>query len=268
MDRAVGNPAFKSKCLAFLRGRRARERLRSKKQQRWRKSYVDQCNRLISFNEIQDWYSCTLYASVHRNSSIESYFSKEFDRSGSFFSRKFSAKRFLFINSLITIDIEKAQQSLSGVLKYYVPSNFNAPDETMIPCMMRFAPHHIYIIRKPHRNGVLFTSSADSNGIVTGFSLRKRTDVIMVNLCGYKRTRSDWRRSDVEKAAPMKVETMIDEVTEGLPGGSVIVTDRLYSGIPLLKRSLVGHYYSSNCQKNLISQKKYLDFQSKHRHEM
>lgn len=84
--------------------------------------------------------------------------------------------RFYFINSCIFIDIEAAQESISKVTDFYTPTNIIAihSDETIIESHQAYSPHRMHIPGKDHPDGILFTTAADSNSVMTVVANRNR----------------------------------------------------------------------------------------------
>lgn len=132
--------------------------------------------------EILNFHAATLTAAKYGTKSIGDFFVLDTIESKNVqipfhhqFISLFSKDRFYLLNSCICIDIEKAQVSIVKVTDFYTPTNIISSDETMIACRQSGAPHYIFIPNKPHSHGILFTSGADSNGIVIGFIIRNCT---------------------------------------------------------------------------------------------
>merc|ERR1712224_198895 len=198
--------------------------------------------------EILNFHAATLTAAKYGTKSIGDFFVLDTIESKNVqipfhhqFISLFSKDRFYLLNSCICIDIEKAQVSIVKVTDFYTPTNIISSDETMIACRQRGAPHYIFIPNKPHSHGILFTSGADSNGIVIGFIIRNRTEKIMLNLPSYKRraSQNNFTRSEHEKISePKKMKELVEGATKNIQESSTIITDKLYSGLGLLESYL------------------------------
>jgi len=220
-----------------------------------RQDYYDsQLQKPLQLRKIYDYHSCILTAAKTGTKKIGDCFSIEVLSEKNInlpfhhqFISLFTKTEFEAINSNLSIDIEKAQESISRVTNFYTPNSIISSDETMIACEQRNAPHHLFIPDKPNNTGNLFTSSADKNGVVIEMKLRNRTEEIMLNLPTYKRTSNEsnkFSRTHYEKAKSKKVYDLIGDVTTKIAADSTVVADRLYSGIPLLSSLLSRNQHS------------------------
>lgn len=209
-----------------------------KRRERYKKDYEKPFTRI----EIYNWYACVLYAILYDFKSIEEYF-KFKPREGfeglqsNFFYSRFTRDRFYLLNSCVSIIVEEGQEIITAVNDFYKSTSVIAGDETCFACKSKMNPAHTMAPSKPKKNVIMFTSSADSNKVIGGFKIRGRTADLNLFLPHYMQTPENFDRVDHVPQQPIQFHTEMEAVVKKqAQPNSVSVTDRLYSGIQLLKQ--------------------------------
>jgi hypothetical protein len=132
------------------------------------------------------------------------------------------------IMQCITGEIDKlAKLAEDTWKKYWIPFRNIAIDEMMIPFKGRCNPHHIFIPRKPHPNGIKVWGLADSKNFVYTFSICKRTTNEENYDPSFARENPPMQREAVPKEP---VTETVKKLVDKLPGPGYIVHADSYFG--------------------------------------
>jgi hypothetical protein len=125
-----------------------------------------------------------------------------------------------------------------------------AADESMCPSKSSKNPHHMYVPNKPHPNGILFTSVADENLIMLSLKIRRRVKEDYETLTNRNKKEMEFSRT---KLTSLPKQTTVDLINDlyKYPSGSVVVVDKLYGGLKLLKvLANKGIHTIASCRKD------------------
>ena len=100
-----------------------------------------------------------------------------------------------------------------NMVRIWIPANVGVVDESMAPTKIRNNPHHVYIMRKPHPNGIKNWSLVDYSGYFVSFSMFRRTDV------------------DGKECPPEPTHETVTRLSKHLPEKSIVVGDSYFRSV-------------------------------------
>ncbi|KAL9646704.1 hypothetical protein ABK040_001127 [Willaertia magna] len=124
----------------------------------------------------------------------------------------------------------------------YKPTKVVCVDESMVPHKGHWNPHHVFIKRKPHPNGIQIKCIADQQYYIFDIIICKRTNNEPPFPVILNKKREKYQREELLKSTP--VATTVSNLISSLDGRHTIVGDSWFGNLnTLLEVSEKGHNY-------------------------